>query len=212
MEISELKFDENGLIPAVVIDAASKEVLMLSYMNRESLKLSMEKKLTVVWSRTRNKLWTKGSSSGHYQHIVSITATHNKDALLVAVKPDGPACRTGSFSCFNRHFWGKKDEDGFSYGALMQQLKERKRSKKEGSYASHLFESGIDKILTKVGEESTEVVIAAKSDSKRDTVHELGDLFYHVMLLMAQMDISLDDVKAELDSRHLLEYKSKQEK
>lgn len=212
MDISELKFDANGLIPAVVIDSVSKQVLTLAYMNKESLQISMEKGLTCFWSRSRNELWLKGETSGNYQHIVSITADCDKDALLVSVKPDGPACHLGTTSCFENLLWESEELHDFSLTGLMELIKGRKTEKKEGSYTTYLFEKGIDKILKKVGEESTEVIIAAKADDKKDTIYEIADLAYHVMVLMTQMGISLKDIHEELASRHVIDKKVKQEK
>ena len=207
-----LKFDENGLIPAIVVDAVSKKVLTLAYMSRESLKISMEKGLTCFWSRSRQELWLKGETSGNYQHIVSITADCDADALLIAVEKDGPACHTGTESCFNDKIWQSGELSEFSYKGLMELIKGRKTEKKEGSYTTYLFEKGIDKILKKVGEESTEVIIAAKADDKKETVYEIADLAYHVMVLMTEMGITLGDVQKELASRHVIDHKVKQEK
>ena len=212
IDINELKFDEKGLIPAIVVDAASKKVLTLAYMNRESLGISIEKGLTCFWSRSRQELWLKGETSGNYQHIVSITADCDKDALVVMVKPDGPACHLGSFSCFENPVWESEERSEFSLDILMDMLADRKENPKEGSYTNYLFDKGIDKILKKVGEECTEVIIASKADDKRETVYEIADLTYHVMVLMLQMGISLDDVRKELASRHVIDHKVKQEK
>ena len=212
MEISELKFDNNGLIPAIVVDSVTKRVLTLAYMNEESLKISMEKGLTCFWSRSRQELWLKGETSGNYQHIVSITADCDRDALLVTVKPDGPACHLGTISCFEYPFWESPELQEFSLNGLMELIKGRKTEKKEGSYTTYLFEKGLDKILKKVGEESTEVIIAAKAEDKRDTIYEIADLTYHVMVLMTQMGISLEDIFNELASRHVIDKKVKQEK
>ena len=212
INIDELKFDEKGLIPAIVVDAASKRVLTLAYMNRESLEISMEKGLTCFWSRSRQELWLKGETSGNYQHIVSITADCDKDALVVTVEPDGPACHLGTFSCFENPLWQSDERSDFSLEMLMEQLRGRREVPKEGSYTSYLFEKGIDKILKKVGEECTEVIIAGKADDKRETVYEIADLTYHVMVLMLQMGISLEDIRKELASRHVIDHKIKQEK
>lgn len=212
IDINELKFDKKGLIPAIVVDAVTKKVLTLAYMNKESLKISMEKGLTCFWSRSRGELWLKGETSGNYQHIVSITADCDRDALVVEVKKDGPACHTGSDSCFTAPLWESGERSEFSYESLMKLIEGRKTDKKEGSYTTYLFEKGIDKILKKVGEESTEVIIAAKADDKRETVYEIADLAYHVMVLMIEMGISLDDIRAELASRHVVDHKVKQEK
>ena len=212
IDIETLKFDENGLIPAIVVDAISKKVLTLAYMNRESLKISMEKQLTCFWSRSRQKLWLKGETSGHYQHIVSITADCDRDALVVAVEKDGPACHTGRDSCFFEPVFQSEHRTEFSLEKLYTMLEGRKSEMPEGSYTTYLFQKGLDKILKKVGEESTEVIIAAKADDKRETVYELADLAYHAMVLMVQMGISVEDVHKELASRHIIDHKVKQEK
>ncbi|MBQ3816827.1 MAG: bifunctional phosphoribosyl-AMP cyclohydrolase/phosphoribosyl-ATP diphosphatase HisIE [Clostridia bacterium] len=212
INIDELKFDEKGLIPAVVIDSVSKKVLTLAYMNRESLEISIKKGLTCFWSRSRNELWLKGETSGNYQHIVSITADCDKDALVVSVKPDGPACHLGTVSCFENKVFESESEKDFSLEMLMELIRGRKTDKKEGSYTTYLFEKGLDKILKKVGEESTEVIIAAKDNDKKETVYEIADLTYHLMVLMIQAGISLQDIHNELASRHVIDKKVKQEK
>jgi len=214
INIDELKFDEKGLIPAVVIDNKTKKLLTLAYMSRESLQISMEKGLTCFYSRSRQELWLKGETSGNYQHIVSITADCDKDALEILVEPDGPACHTGSFSCFYNPMWECDDiaSKQFSLDGLMSLIEGRKTEKKEGSYTTYLFEKGIDKILKKVGEECTEVIIAGKADDKAETVYEISDLVYHVLVLMVEMGISIDDIKNELASRHVIDHKVKQEK
>ncbi len=212
INIDELKFDDKGLIPAIVVDSVSKKVLTLAYMNRESLKISMEKELTCFWSRSRNELWLKGETSGNYQHIVSITADCDRDALIVSVEKDGPACHLGTDSCFNNTLWQSETRQDFSLESLMELISGRKTEKKEGSYTTYLFEKGIDKILKKVGEESTEVIIAAKADDKKETIYEISDLAYHVMVLMIEMGISLEDIHKELASRHVIDKKIKQEK
>lgn len=212
INIDELKFDEKGLIPAIVVDAVSKRVLTLAYMNRESLEISMEKGLTCFWSRSRQELWLKGETSGNYQHIVSITADCDKDALVVTVEPDGPACHLGSFSCFENPLWQSDEKSDFSLEILMDMLRDRRENPREGSYTNYLFDKGVDKILKKVGEECTEVIIAGKADDKRETVYEIADLTYHVMVLMLQMGISLEDIHKELASRHVIDHKIKQEK
>ena len=212
ISVDELKFDEKGLIPAIVVDADTKKVLTLAYMNKESLQISMEKGLTCFFSRSRQELWLKGETSGNYQHIVSITADCDKDALTVTVKKDGPACHTGSDSCFFDPVYENSELEGFSVNALMKMLKGRKTERKEGSYTTYLFEKGIDKILKKVGEESTEVIIAGKANDKKETIYEIADLMYHVMVLMVEMGISEDEIIAELASRHVIDKKVKQEK
>ena len=212
INIDELKFDEKGLIPAIVINAATKKVLTLAYMNRESLEISMKKGLTCFWSRSRQELWLKGETSGNYQHIVSITADCDRDALVVAVNPDGPACHLGTESCFENKLWESDEAEEFSLEALMKLIEGRKTEKKEGSYTTYLFEKGLDKILKKVGEESTEVIIAAKARDKAETIYEISDLVYHLMVLMIEAGISLDDINKELASRHIIDKKIKQEK
>ncbi len=212
IEIEKLKFDEKGLIPAVVVDEVSKKVLTLAYMNRESLAVSMEKKLCCFWSRSRGELWLKGETSGNYQHIVSIVADCDLDALVVTVRPDGPACHTGSFSCFSNPVYENPDLKDFSLDMLMELIRGRKTEKKEGSYTTYLFEKGLDKILKKVGEESTEVIIAAKAEDKKETVYEIADLTYHLLVLMIEAGISLEDVHNELAGRHVIDRKIKQEK
>ena len=211
-DINNLKFDDNGLIPAVVQDFYSKKVLTVAYMNRESLRISLEKGLTCFYSRSRQELWLKGETSGNYQHIVSITADCDNDALVVVVEKDGPACHMGTDSCFNNSVWQSEDKQEFSYEGLMELIKGRKTEKKEGSYTTYLFEKGLDKILKKVGEESTEVIIAAKDNDKKETIYEIADLAYHVMVLMIEMGISLEDIHKELASRHVIDHKVKQEK
>lgn len=212
IDIKSLKFDKNGLIPAVVVDSVTKKVLTVAYMNEESLKISMEKELTCFYSRSRQELWLKGETSGNYQHIVSITADCDNDALVVVVEPDGPACHKGEFSCFHNPIFQSEERREFSYEGLIDLIEGRKTEKKEGSYTTYLFEKGIDKILKKVGEESTEVIIAAKADDKKETIYEIADLAYHVMVLMTQMGISLEDIHRELASRHVIDHKVKQEK
>ncbi len=212
LNIDELKFDEKGLIPAIVVDAKTKKVLTLAYMNRESLEISLEKELTCFWSRSRNELWLKGETSGNYQHIVSITADCDNDALVVMVEPDGPACHTGSYSCFTKPVFQNEERSEFSYEGLMELIRGRKTNPQDGSYTTYLFNKGLDKILKKVGEESTEVIIAAKAEDKKETVYEIADLAYHIMVLMVETGISLDDIRDELASRHVIDHKVKQEK
>ena len=211
INIEELKFNSDGLIPAIITDALSGKVLMLGYMNKESLMISLEKKLTCFWSRSRQELWLKGETSGNYQHIVSITADCDRDTLLIKVNPDGPACHLGTESCFEYPLLEAENE-AFSYEGLMELLIGRKKEPKEGSYTSYLFDKGLDKILKKIGEESTEVIIAGKAQDKKETIYEIADLAYHVMVLMVEAGISLDDIKKELASRHVIDKKVKQEK
>lgn len=211
-DIETLKFDDKGLIPAVVVDSATKKVLTVAYMNRESLAISMEKGLTCFWSRSRQELWLKGDTSGNHQHIVSITADCDRDALVVEVVKDGPACHLGTDSCFNEVIFEGETAPAFQYQALYDMLRGRKDTPKEGSYTTYLFEKGVDKILKKVGEECTEVIISAKDNDKANTLYELGDLAYHAMVLMVEMGLTLDELKAELASRHVIDRKVKQEK
>ena len=212
INIDELKFDEKGLIPAIVVDSVSKKVLTLAYMNKESLAITMEKKLTCFYSRSRQELWLKGETSSNYQHVVSITADCDNDALVVVVEPDGPACHTGAESCFFNDVWQNDELKEFSLEGLVKLIEGRKTEKTEGSYTTYLFEKGIDKILKKVGEECTEVIIAAKADDKKETIYEIADLAYHTLVLMIQMGISLEDIHKELASRHVIDKKVKQEK
>ena len=216
VDVSELKFDEKGLIPAIVVDSVTKRVLTLAYMNEESLRISMEKELTCFFSRSRQELWLKGEASGNYQHIVSITADCDRDALVVMVEPDGPACHLGTESCFEYPVWESSTLKDFSYEGLMDLIDGRRTSPKEGSYTSYLFDKGLDKILKKVGEETTEVIVAAKSAEQSgdntETVYEIADLAYHVMVLMDEAGITLEDIHRELASRHVIDKKVKQEK
>ena len=212
LTIEDLKFDEKGLIPAIVVDAKSRKVLTLAYMNRESLAISLEKGLTCFWGRSRQELWLKGETSGNYQHIVSITADCDRDALVVLVEKDGPACHLGTDSCFNDPLYISESRQDFTYQGLYELLQGRKAEKKEGSYTTYLFEKGLDKILKKVGEESTEVIIAAKDQDKKETIYEIADLAYHVMVLMVEAGISLEEIRNELAGRHVIDHKVKQEK
>ena len=212
LNIDELKFDAQGLIPAIVTDADTGRVLTLAYMNRESLAITLERRLTCFFSRSRQALWLKGETSGNYQHVVSITADCDRDALVVAVHPDGPACHTGTESCFTAPVLESEEAAPFSLDALYRLIEGRKTEKKEGSYTTYLFEKGIDKILKKVGEECTEVIIAGKADDKKETIYEIADLTYHVLVLMVEMGISVEDIHRELASRHVIDKKVKQEK
>ena len=212
LDLDALKFDEKGLIPAIVVDTDTKKILTLAYMNRESLEISIKEKRTCFWSRSRQELWRKGETSGNIQHIVSITADCDYDALTVDVKKEGPACHLGTDSCFHNPVWENDELHAFSLEGLMEMLVGRKIEKKEGSYTTYLFEKGLDKILKKVGEECTEVIIAGKGNDKKETIYEIADLVYHVMVLMIEMGISLDDIQKELASRHVIDKKIKQEK
>lgn len=212
INIDKLKFGSDGLIPAVVQDAVTKQVLTVAYMNRESLEISLEKGLTCFYSRSRGELWLKGETSGNYQHIVNIKADCDFDALTIEVNPDGPACHTGSVSCFANTLYQSPDAESFSLFALYELLKRRKAEMPEGSYTTYLFEKGLDKILKKIGEESTEVIIAACEHDKAETVYEIADLAYHIMVMMVESGISVTDVHNELASRHIIDHKIKQEK
>ena len=212
IDVNTLKFDEKGLIPAVVVDAITKQVLTVAYMNKESLQISMEKGKTCFWSRSRQELWLTGETSGNYQNILSITADCDGDALVVVVEKEGPACHLGEESCFHNPIWESEERHEFSLESLMAMLQGRKDNPKEGSYTTYLFQKGLDKILKKVGEECTEVIIGAKSEDKAETVYEIADLCYHVMVLMVEAGISLEDIHRELASRHVIDHKIKQEK
>ena len=212
LNIDELKFDKDGLIPAVVVDSITKKVLTVAYMNKESLKITMDKGLTCFYSRSRQELWLKGETSGNYQHVVSITADCDNDALTVVVEKDGPACHTGTDSCFNKPVYQSEELSEFSMQGLYDLLVGRKTDRPEGSYTTYLFDKGLDKILKKVGEECTEVIIGAKNNDKKETVYEIADLAYHVMVLMVEMGISVEDIHRELASRHIIDHKVKQEK
>ncbi len=212
LNIDDLKFDEKGLIPAVVVDWRTKEVLTLAYMNRESLEISLREGRTCFWSRSRQELWRKGETSGNTQALVDITADCDRDALVVQVEKAGPACHLGNESCFVDKVWESEMHKDFSVEALYALIKGRKMNPKEASYTSYLFDKGIDKILKKVGEESTEVIVAAKGGEKAETIYEVSDLCYHVMVLMVQMDISTEDILNELAKRHVIDKKVKQEK
>ncbi len=213
VNVDELKFDDNGLIPAILVDDDSGDVLMMAYMNRESLNISLQRKLACFWSRSRKELWLKGETSGNYQHIREIVADCDRDTLLIYVKPDGPACHLGNDSCFVDDVMPREKEahEKFTVCGLMELIKGRKAENVEGSYTSYLFEKGLDKILKKIGEESSEVIIAAKNDRK-EAIYEISDLVYHLLVLMAEMNIDIKDIIKELASRHIIDKKIKQEK
>ncbi|MFR7985492.1 bifunctional phosphoribosyl-AMP cyclohydrolase/phosphoribosyl-ATP diphosphatase HisIE [Zhenpiania hominis] len=208
----ELKFDEKGLIPAIVQDYYSKQVLTVAYMNRESLDITMKEGYTCFWSRSRQELWRKGETSGNRQKVVSITADCDQDALVVEVIKDGPACHTGAESCFFNEVYQAEDETPFSYEGLYEMIRGRKTQPKEGSYTTYLFDKGMDKILKKVGEESTEVIIAGAKQDKEETIFEIADLAYHIMVMMVEQGIEMKDVTAELAKRHVVDHKVKQER
>ena len=208
----ELKFDERGFIPAIVQDHYTKQVLTLAYMNRESLAITIDERRTCFWSRSRQELWRKGETSGAVQHVVSITADCDSDALVVEVVKDGPACHTGEESCFFNQIYLSEELKQFSYEGLYELIRGRRANPQEGSYTTYLFEKGLDKILKKVGEECTEVIIAGRKEDREETVYEIADLAYHVMVLMVQMGISVEDVTRELEKRHVVDHKVKQER
>jgi phosphoribosyl-ATP pyrophosphohydrolase/phosphoribosyl-AMP cyclohydrolase len=207
--MTELKFDENGLIPAIVQDYYTKAVLTLAYMNAESLAISIAEKKTCFYSRSRKELWRKGETSGNYQHIVSIYADCDNDALVVEVIKDGPACHTGTETCFETPVFVSGEVRRFSLNSLFTLLLDRNATRPEGSYTTYLFEKGLDKILKKIGEECTEVIIGAKN-SREELVYEISDLIYHLMALMVNQGIEIKDVIDELASRHIIDKKEKQ--
>ena len=208
----ELKFDEKGLIPAIVQDHFTKEVLTLAYMNAETLALTIAEGRTVFWSRSRQEIWRKGETSGNVQKVVSITADCDGDALVVEVIKNGPACHTGAESCFFNEVYVSPEVKQFSWESLYRLIEGRKESPKEGSYTTYLFEKGKDKILKKVGEECTEVLIGAAKNDKDETVYEIADLAYHILVLMVEMGISLEDIITEEAKRHVIDKKIKQER
>ena len=208
----ELKYDANGLIPAIVQDHYTKEVLTLAYMNAETLALTIAEGRTVFWSRSRQEIWRKGETSGNVQKVVSITADCDGDALVVEVIKNGPACHTGNESCFFNEVYVSPEVKQFSWEGLYRLIEGRKECPKEGSYTTYLFEKGKDKILKKVGEECTEVLIGAAKNDKDETVYEIADLADHLLVLMVEMGISLEDVIAEEAKRHVIDKKIKQER
>lgn len=211
LNIDKLKFDDNGLIPAIVIDYYTKEVLTLAYMNKESLEISLKEGKTCFYSRSRKELWRKGETSKNYQHIQSIKSDCDNDALIIEVIKEGPACHTGAESCFMNEVYQKENYKDFSIYKLYELIKGRKINMTEGSYTTYLFNSGIDKILKKIGEESSEVIIGAKNGSKEEIIYELSDLLYHSLVLMVEKNITLNDIKDELSKRSIIDKKVKQE-
>lgn len=210
--MNELKFDEKGLIPAIVQDFYSKKVLTLAYMNKESLEISIKEGRTCFWSRSRQELWRKGETSNNYQQIVSITADCDGDALVVEVIKNGPACHTGADSCFFAPVYISPELHPFSYDGLYEMIEGRKSEPQEGSYTTYLFQKGMDKILKKIGEECTEVIIAGAKNDREEAVYEIADLAYHVMVMMVEQGIQMKDVTAELAKRHVVDHKVKQER
>lgn len=195
MNPAELKFDERGLIPAIVQDASTREVLTLAYMSHESLARTIETRETWFWSRSRNELWHKGETSGNTQQVVDLVADCDGDAIVVLVNPAGPACHTGARSCFDL----KQDKDLAGVLTQLYKLIESRDSERpEGSYTTYLFDQGIDKILKKVGEESAETIIAAKNEETKPLVSEVSDLIYHLLVLLVARGVSLDQVREEL--------------
>ena len=203
----ELKFDEKGLIPAIVQDHYTKQVLTLAYMNAKTLALTIAEGRTVFWSRSRQEIWRKGETSGNVQRVVSITADCDADALVVEVVKDGPACHTGAESCFFNEVYVSPELKQFSWQGLYELIKGRKDTPTAGSYTTYLFEKGKEKILKKVGEECTEVIIAGEKEDKAETVYEISDLAYHVLVLMVSADITVEDVTRELEKRHVIDHK-----
>ena len=199
VDIKSLKFDERGLIPAIVQDARTREVLTLAYMNEESLARTIETGQTWFWSRSRNELWHKGETSGNTQNVVNVIKDCDNDALVVLVHPAGPACHTGARSCFDSP--PGDDDLGLLLTKLYELIDSRERERPEGSYTTYLFNSGLDKILKKVGEESAETIIAAKNDDVSSLTAETADLIYHLLVLLVARGVSLDDVRRELERR-----------
>lgn len=202
--LSGIKYDANGLVPAIVQDFKTGEVLMLAYMNSESLKKTVETGRTWFYSRSRQSLWNKGETSGNFQNVKNMYFDCDADSILVQVEQIGPACHTGSRSCFFNKLV-ESDEtpaEAGIMGRLYELITERKSNPVEGSYTNYLFDKGIDKILKKVGEEASEVIIGAKNSDKDETVYEISDLVYHLLVLMVDMGIEIDDIKKELDKRH----------
>lgn len=200
--INTLKFDEKGLIPVVVQDVDTKEVLMLAYMNKESMKKTLRDKKATYYSRSREELWTKGEISGNTQHVVGFYYDCDKDTILLIVKQKGVACHTGNYSCFfNKIFCDEKISNNELLKRLYELIEDRKNNPKEGSYTNYLFDKGLDKILKKVGEESAEVIIGAKNENKNEMIYEISDLVYHVLVLMVNSNIKIEDIKDELQGR-----------
>ena len=218
IDIAKLQFDKNGLIPAIVQDARTHEVLTLAYMNEESLRRTVETGETWFWSRSRNELWHKGETSGNTQSVIEIISDCDHDAILVRVNPAGPACHKGLVSCFHNTIdQSSLDEEHNTPGdfsdtleSLYRVIESRKRDRPQGSYTSYLFDEGIDKILKKVGEEASETIIAAKNDDDRLFVGELSDLIYHLLVLMVERGISLHHIRSEFDRRASLKSENKE--
>ena len=199
MNIDDLKFDERGMIPAIVQDARTREVLTLAYMNADSLARTIETGQTWFWSRSRNELWHKGETSGNTQNVVALHSDCDRDAIVVLVNPAGPACHTGARSCFDATL--ANEDPGSLLNDLYGVIESRERERPEGSYTTYLFNSGLDKILKKVGEESAETIIAAKNEDPARLTAEVADLVYHLLVLLVARGVSLDEIRAELASR-----------
>lgn len=204
IQLEDLAFDENGLLPAVVQDAASGTVLTLAYMNKESLEKTIETGETWFYSRSRQSLWNKGETSGNKQLVKRINYDCDKDALLVQVEPLGPACHTGEVTCFNETLDQKELPSLDIVTQVIDKIKDRRENPVPGAYTTYLFEKGIDKMLKKVGEETSEVIIAAKSEDKEELTAEISDLFYHLLVVMETSGVTLNEIKAELLKRHLI--------
>lgn len=199
INFDEISFDEKGLIPAIVQNAATREVLTLAYMNKESLLRTIETKQTWFWSRSRNELWHKGATSGNTQDVVGLSLDCDRDAVVVLVNPAGPACHTGAVSCFD--FGTQSDDLGSLLDRLYELIQSRERERPAGSYTTYLFEAGLDKILKKLGEESAETIIAAKNDDDGRLTAEVSDLIYHLLVLLVARGVSLKQIAAELAQR-----------
>ena len=194
--LEKAKFGADGLIPAIVQDARSREVLTVAYMNKEALQLTLERRETYFWSRSRQRLWHKGETSGNSQKVTNVSLDCDNDAVLLEVEPLGPACHTGSYSCF-----GVEPQLESVLQQLSSMIEQRKEMRPEGSYTSYLFNSGLDKILKKLGEEATETIVAAKNEDPQRLVSETSDLIYHLLVLLVERGITLDDVARELRGR-----------
>jgi phosphoribosyl-ATP pyrophosphohydrolase/phosphoribosyl-AMP cyclohydrolase len=201
VELSKLKFDERGLIPAIVQDVRTREVLTLAYMNAESFARTLETKETWFWSRSRNELWHKGETSGHTQKVVELLLDCDGDAIVVLVDPAGPACHTGAQSCFGNASSARLITTDQLLDRLYDLVKEREQTRPTGSYTTYLFNEGLDKILKKLGEESTETIVAAKNNEDERLISEVADLVYHLIVLLVARGISLDQIRAELGRR-----------
>jgi len=197
-----VKFDREGLIPAIIQEASSGKVLMLGYMNEESLKKTVETGTTWFWSRERQKLWNKGETSGNIQKVKEIRLDCDGDALLILVAQTGVACHTGNLSCFFQNFYTKEPASTFNLETLYDIILSRKLNPVDGSYTCKLFKEGVERISKKVGEESVEVILAGIKGDRDEVIYEVSDLFYHTLVLLASLDISLQEIYSELNRRH----------